>query len=368
MPTQQPVLDTIHKLGKLTRVVEDKGYGFISPVEGGSDLFFHIRSCNFTSNAVKTGDVVQYTTSRDASGKLRAHDVRYFRSVGSQKQICANPACRSKGDRHFAEKCPFGFDVSQLPIPKCPSKSPGKKTSAVTKSADVKVVRQDALQRLDPGNGQSWTWDAFQRHHQGRYSLDLLKAYWGTMPFKSLDQKSSQKMPLENTFSQLSDPKADWDPLQVGEIEFLVDSSFPVHRGGSLRSASLTVGTFSFKVLVYPRGEPQISYYGLNICTFAVFVMADPPQGSDNKGQCSTRKVKVEVTLVNWKDFTKSKTRSCVHTFTSALQLRHLTIGWRKIVDHDKLTTKAGWIGPCGSICVRARCTPVDDAWARVGV
>lgn len=300
---------------------------------------------------------MQFTTSSDESCKLHAEDVHFFRSAGSQKQICTNLACRNTGDRHFAEKCPFGFDVSRLPIPMCPPTSIAK-TSAVTKSAHLTGARAVAVQRLDPEDGQSWTWDAFQRQYHGRYSLDQVKSYWGTMPLKHLEEESSQKIQLKNKFTQLLDPKADWDPLQVGEIEFLVDSSFPVHRGGSLRSAALTVGSFSFKVLVYPRGEPQ---EGSTDHSFGVFVMADRPRGC---GRVATRKVKVEVVLVNWKDFTNSKTRSCVHTFISDSQLRHLTVGWRKILDHYKFTTKAGWIGPCGSICVRARCTPVDDSWS----
>merc|ERR1712110_189544 len=41
------------------------------------------------------------------------------------------------------------------------------------------AARED--ERIDPADGQSWTWDAYRRQYGSQYSPDELSEYWQTM-------------------------------------------------------------------------------------------------------------------------------------------------------------------------------------------
>ena len=61
--------------GILTRWIEDKGFGFIRPDDGGKDVFVHIRDFGEISRQPKVGDVIRYQPAHDGAGKYRAADV-----------------------------------------------------------------------------------------------------------------------------------------------------------------------------------------------------------------------------------------------------------------------------------------------------
>jgi cold shock CspA family protein len=58
--------------GKLTRWIEDKGFGFIKPDDGGADIFIHISALRSMSRPPVVGDVINYETGFDDKGKIRA--------------------------------------------------------------------------------------------------------------------------------------------------------------------------------------------------------------------------------------------------------------------------------------------------------
>lgn len=58
--------------GKLVRWIDDKGFGFLKQDNGRDDIFIHISALSDMSRKPVVGDVIQYQTSIDAKGQVRA--------------------------------------------------------------------------------------------------------------------------------------------------------------------------------------------------------------------------------------------------------------------------------------------------------
>jgi len=144
-------------------------------------------------------------------------------------------------------------------------------------------------------------------------------------------------------------PKADpatWPAVRSGEIELMLENPLSILPTRSVCSPSLTVGKFRFKILVFPRGR---SHAGKHL---GAFVLAEP---GDVDPDYIFKNVKLEITMVNWTDFTRSQMKSGTFTFkASGLDIDH---GWHDLVAVDSMTkSDCEWVGPTGSVCVRARC------------
>ena len=61
--------------GRITRWLEDKGYGFIQPEDGGRDVFAHRRALFPSAFRVQIGMMVEYVVE-EHDGRLRASRVR----------------------------------------------------------------------------------------------------------------------------------------------------------------------------------------------------------------------------------------------------------------------------------------------------
>lgn len=62
--------------GKLARWIEDKGFGFIKPDDGGADVFIHISALRTMSRSPVVGDVIIYETEFGDNGKIRATNAK----------------------------------------------------------------------------------------------------------------------------------------------------------------------------------------------------------------------------------------------------------------------------------------------------
>jgi cold shock CspA family protein len=63
----KPLLKGVLKTWK-----EDRGFGFITPDNGGRDLFIHISSLGQVARRPVPGDIIYYQVVRDRNGKFRA--------------------------------------------------------------------------------------------------------------------------------------------------------------------------------------------------------------------------------------------------------------------------------------------------------
>ena len=60
--------------GKIASWNDEKGYGFITPLGGGDRTFIHINAFANRASRPMVGDVVTYSVSADARGRLRAEE------------------------------------------------------------------------------------------------------------------------------------------------------------------------------------------------------------------------------------------------------------------------------------------------------
>lgn len=58
--------------GLLKTWKEDRGFGFISPDNGGKDIFIHISAFKGGSRRPVAGDVIYYQIAKDNRGKFKA--------------------------------------------------------------------------------------------------------------------------------------------------------------------------------------------------------------------------------------------------------------------------------------------------------
>lgn len=82
-------------VGRIARFDEVRGYGFITPDEGGPDVFVHVNDLNDDKNLITTGTSVEYELI-DGERGLKAFDVSVIgdRSVPS----AAGPGRASAAD------------------------------------------------------------------------------------------------------------------------------------------------------------------------------------------------------------------------------------------------------------------------------
>lgn len=139
---------------------------------------------------------------------------------------------------------------------------------------------------------------------------------------------------------------ASWPPLKKNEIEFIFGNPRSVLPTRSITSSPLTIGNFTFRILVFPRGTTRSpnKYLG-------AFVLAEPGAVEpDNKFRVESFKI----TVVNWRDFSLSKVKTN-GAFGFKASGRDIDRGWHDFLPVDKLCVGSEWTALDGSVCVRAQ-------------
>jgi CspA family cold shock protein len=68
--------------GVVKKFMEDKGFGFITPDDGGDDVFIHIKQCN-GADSLSEGDKVSFDNEwNDRKGKYNAENCTVLSSGG----------------------------------------------------------------------------------------------------------------------------------------------------------------------------------------------------------------------------------------------------------------------------------------------
>jgi uncharacterized membrane protein YsdA (DUF1294 family)/cold shock CspA family protein len=66
--------------GRISHWNDEKGYGFIAPIDGGKELFFHVSSLADRHRRPREHEPVSYRASTGRNGKPCAVDIDYLRS------------------------------------------------------------------------------------------------------------------------------------------------------------------------------------------------------------------------------------------------------------------------------------------------
>jgi len=76
--SQHPVPEiTMRHAGRISGWNDGKGYGFVTPHDGGARAFLHIKAFQQATRRPLENDLVSYATRADAKGRLNAIDVRF---------------------------------------------------------------------------------------------------------------------------------------------------------------------------------------------------------------------------------------------------------------------------------------------------
>ena len=81
----KPLLKGVLKTWK-----EDRGFGFITPDNGGRDIFIHISAIGQASRRPVPGDIIHYQVARDKHGKFRAINAN-IEGVSTHGENTSNP-------------------------------------------------------------------------------------------------------------------------------------------------------------------------------------------------------------------------------------------------------------------------------------
>lgn len=67
----------MRQAGRISNWNDDKGFGFVTPHEGGARAFVHVKAFQVSGRRPVEGDLISYETEADAKGRLNATSARF---------------------------------------------------------------------------------------------------------------------------------------------------------------------------------------------------------------------------------------------------------------------------------------------------
>ncbi len=126
MMIQEDLNGGMTRTGTVTQYLEEKGYGFITPDDGGNNVFIHIKQCN-GAESLRVGDEVDFEEAwNDRQGRMQGENciVRRYLMYGNEDPDLDLDEKRIDPEDGAA----FNFDefmdyYSQLCFRRCPSRN-----------------------------------------------------------------------------------------------------------------------------------------------------------------------------------------------------------------------------------------------------
>ena len=102
----------MRQAGRIGQWNDDKGFGFVTPHEGGARAFVHVKAFQVSARRPVVGDLISYDTQTDAKGRLNAINVRF---AGQRILTPAAAPRRTPKPRMSARRIPrLGIGVTFL--------------------------------------------------------------------------------------------------------------------------------------------------------------------------------------------------------------------------------------------------------------
>ena len=81
--------------GRISNWNDEKGFGFVTPHDGGARAFVHVKAFQLAARRPVEGDLISYDTKADGKGRLNATAVRF----AGQRIVTPAAARSSKASR-----------------------------------------------------------------------------------------------------------------------------------------------------------------------------------------------------------------------------------------------------------------------------
>lgn len=80
--------------GKLTSWNDDRGFGFIHPIQGGEEIFVHIKALSARTSRPQVNELLWFEIELGPEGRKRAKNVEFVRNTASRSKVKVEPSAQ----------------------------------------------------------------------------------------------------------------------------------------------------------------------------------------------------------------------------------------------------------------------------------